>query len=87
MRNKSWTEVEQMKVVWNIVDSELLFKTKPRTQERKQIIESIVDKLAQDPDFSIRLEAQDPENTIFQHIQAWIGYLEERRTERPPLVR
>ncbi|MGF6947533.1 hypothetical protein QF028_000026 [Neobacillus sp. B4I6] len=51
MRNSSWTEIEQMKVVWNIVDTELLQKTKPRTQERKRVIEGIAKKLLVDPDF------------------------------------
>lgn len=87
MRNASWTEKEQMKVVWNIVDSELLFKTKARTQERKQVVELIAEKLLNDDDFSERHNAQDPKDTIRQHIVAWIGYLEGRREDRPPLIR
>lgn len=86
MRNANWTETEQMKVVWNIVDSELLRTTNPRTQERKTIVEKITKKLVGDPDFSRRLNAQDPEGTISQHIVAWIGYFEGRK-DRPPLVR
>jgi len=42
-------------------------------------------KLKGDPDFSERLKTEDPERTINQHIQAWVGYLENRRTDRPPL--
>lgn len=87
MRNASWTEKEQMKVVWNIVDSELLFKTKARTQERKQVVERIAGNLLDDLDFSERLKAKNPKDTIRQHIVAWIGYLEGRRDERPPLIR
>ncbi|MNC68251.1 hypothetical protein D3C75_1188240 [compost metagenome] len=75
-----------MKVVWNIVDSNLLKTTLPRTKERKLIVESIVKKLIVDPDFANRLNTQDPDGTISQHIVAWIGYLEGRK-ERPPLIR
>ena len=52
MRNASWTEIEQMKVVWSIVDSELLITTEPRTQERKQIVDKLIGKLLADSDFS-----------------------------------
>jgi|GEM_PF-6325369 hypothetical protein len=86
MRNSNWTEAEQMKVVWNIIDTEVMLKTEPRTQQRKVIIEGIATKLLQDPDFSERLKADDPLDTIKQHIVIWLGYLENRR-ERPPLVR
>lgn len=87
MRNKSWTEDEQMKVVWNIVDSELMETTEPRTQARKEIVEGIVTKLLADPDFSERHNTEKPRRTVYQHIQAWIGYLEDRRKEKPPLVK
>ncbi|USK62168.1 hypothetical protein [Peribacillus asahii] len=87
MRMASWTEAEQMKVVWNIIDSEMMFKTQPRTKERKAITDSIVAKLLADPDFSERLKSDEPERTIYQHIQAWVGYLERRREGRPPLIR
>lgn len=87
MRNENWTEVEQMKVVWNIVDSELMEETKPRTKERKEIVNKIVEKLVEDADFSARLKSNDPKQTIYQHIQSWIGYLEGRREDRPALVR
>lgn len=85
MRNASWTEAEQMKVVWNIIKSEILVNTEPRTQKRKQITDTIIAKLKVDPDFSERLKTEDPERTINQHIQAWIGYLENRRGSRPPI--
>jgi len=86
MRNASWTEDEQMKVVWNVVDSGLLHDTSPRTQKRKQEVHRIVDKLLNDSTFSKRLEASDPFNTIEQHVIAWIGFLEGRRP-RPPRVK
>lgn len=85
MRNANWTEDEQMKVVWNIIKSEMLVKTKPRTQKRKQITDTIITKLKGDSDFSERLKTEDPERTINQHIQAWVGYLENRRLTRPPI--
>lgn len=76
-----------MKVVWSIVDSELLFKTKARTQERKEVVEQIAEKLLNDDDFLERHKAKNPKDTIRQHISAWIGYLEGRREEKPPLIR
>ncbi|MFA1710276.1 hypothetical protein ACDX66_01015 [Peribacillus frigoritolerans] len=85
MRNASWTETEQMKVVWSIVESELLFKTKPQTIERKEVVDRIIAKLLDDPDFSARHKSENPGDTIYQHLQAWIGYLEGRRKEKPPL--
>ena len=87
MRNENWTEAEQMKVVWNIVDSELMENTKPRTKERKAIVDNIVRKLLRDSDFSARLKSENPEQTVYQHIQSWIGYLEKRREDKPSLVR
>jgi hypothetical protein len=64
MRNANWTEKEQMKVVWNIIDSEMMFNTQPRSKERKEITNKIVAKLLVDPDFSERLKSDDPEGTI-----------------------
>lgn len=88
MRNTSWTETEQMKVVWNIIDSELLKTTEPRTQARKEIVDGIVTKLLADPDFSERHNAKDPTRTVYQHIQLWISYFEVRgKAEKPALVR
>lgn len=87
MRNASWTEEEQMKTLWHVVKSELLTKTNPRTKERKAIVDEIVTKLLEDPDFSNRHKAKDPRETVYQHIQSWIGYLEKRREEKPPLVK
>lgn len=87
MGNANWTEVEQMKVVWNIIDSEMMFNTEPRTKERREITDKIIVKLLLDPDFSERLKTKDPGRTMYLHIQAWVNYLEKRKNSRPPLVR
>lgn len=86
MGKPKWTEVEQMKVVWSIVDTQLIQKTKKKTSERKQLIDLIMTKLKNDPDFSGRLIANDPEETIRQHIREWIKYL-DGNGKKPPLVR
>ncbi|MED4269014.1 hypothetical protein P9199_01745 [Geobacillus stearothermophilus] len=71
-----WTEIEDMKTVWEIINNDVIQTTRRRTSGRKQAIDKIVDKLIQDPDFSARLQAKDPRNTIAQHVRVWIDYLE-----------
>lgn len=85
-RNARWTEKEQRKVVWKIVDKELIQKTEKGSAERQGIIDEIVDELINDPDFSARQNAADPRGTIAQHVRVWIKHLEDKG-ERPPIER
>ncbi len=83
--NSRWTDVEQMKVVWKIVDSELISKTLKGSAARRQEIEKIVIVLEQDPDFSARQSTDNPKGTIAQHVRVWINHL-ENGDNRPPLT-
>lgn len=81
MGKTNWSEIEKVKVVGSIVVSRLIIDTEKRTVARKQIIESLVKKFYADPDFSARLKADDPEDTIRQHIRGWIRHLEDGRDQ------
>ncbi|MCM2675907.1 hypothetical protein [Alkalicoccobacillus plakortidis] len=85
MGKPNWTEIEQMKVVWNIVDRGLL-RTEVRSEERVTLRKKIAIDLLNDPDFSNRHSAEKPQDTVEQHINAWLGYIEGTREKKPPRV-
>ena len=82
--NLHWTKNEDMKILFEIINRELIKKTQFNTNKRKILIDKIANDLLQDPDFLARLKTDKPSRTIAQHIRVWIAYLEDRRNKKPP---